>query len=108
MPPIPPSTKEQIVLVAERLFAERGLEGMSLRQTEVPSATADGPYGASSVMKRALHAFTKISAKGVGKHGITVNAIAHYSTPPGVRRAAIALCRRRHAHRLRSGLRHDE
>jgi AcrR family transcriptional regulator len=29
---IPPSTKEQIVLVAERLFAERGLDGVSLRQ----------------------------------------------------------------------------
>lgn len=29
---IAPSTKEQIVLVAERLFAERGIEGVSLRQ----------------------------------------------------------------------------
>jgi AcrR family transcriptional regulator len=29
---IAPSTKEQIVLVAERLFAERGLDGVSLRQ----------------------------------------------------------------------------
>ena len=29
---IAPSTKEQIVLAAERLFAERGIEGVSLRQ----------------------------------------------------------------------------
>jgi AcrR family transcriptional regulator len=29
---VPPSTKEQIVLTAERLLAERGLEGVSLRQ----------------------------------------------------------------------------
>jgi AcrR family transcriptional regulator len=29
---VPPSTKEQIVLAAERLFAERGLEGVSFRQ----------------------------------------------------------------------------
>ena len=29
---IAPSTKEQIVLVVERLFAERGIEGVSLRQ----------------------------------------------------------------------------
>jgi AcrR family transcriptional regulator len=29
---IAPSTKEQIVLVAERLFAERGIDGVSLRQ----------------------------------------------------------------------------
>jgi AcrR family transcriptional regulator len=29
---LPPSTKEQIVLTAERLFGERGLEGVSLRQ----------------------------------------------------------------------------
>src|SRR4051794_41890454 len=29
---IAPSTKEQIVLAAEALFAERGIEGVSLRQ----------------------------------------------------------------------------
>jgi AcrR family transcriptional regulator len=29
---IAPSTKEQIVLAAEGLFAERGIEGVSLRQ----------------------------------------------------------------------------
>ena len=32
MPVIAPSIKEQIVLVAERLFAERGIEGVALRQ----------------------------------------------------------------------------
>lgn len=32
MPAIAPSTKEQIILAAERLFAERGLDGVSLRQ----------------------------------------------------------------------------
>jgi AcrR family transcriptional regulator len=32
MDALPPSTKEQIVLAAERLLGERGLEGVSLRQ----------------------------------------------------------------------------
>jgi AcrR family transcriptional regulator len=32
MQALPPSTKEQIVRTAERLFGERGLEGVSLRQ----------------------------------------------------------------------------
>jgi AcrR family transcriptional regulator len=32
VPAIPPSTKEQIVCTAERLFAEHGLDGVSLRQ----------------------------------------------------------------------------
>lgn len=32
MPVVASSTKEQIVLAAERLFAERGIEGVSLRQ----------------------------------------------------------------------------
>jgi AcrR family transcriptional regulator len=32
---VPPSTKEQIVLTGERLFAERGLEGVSFRQIGV-------------------------------------------------------------------------
>ena len=32
MTTIAPSTKEQIVLAAEGLFAERGIEGVSLRQ----------------------------------------------------------------------------
>jgi AcrR family transcriptional regulator len=32
MPAIPPSTKEQIVLAGERLFAQHGIDGISLRQ----------------------------------------------------------------------------
>ena len=32
MPPVAPSTKEQIVRAAERLFAQHGIDGVSLRQ----------------------------------------------------------------------------
>ena len=35
-----------------------------------------------SAMKGAVHAFTKVLAKEVGMHGITVNAIAPYGTLP--------------------------
>lgn len=35
-----------------------------------------------SAMKGAVHAFTKVLAKEVGAHGITVNAVAPYSTFP--------------------------
>jgi 2-hydroxycyclohexanecarboxyl-CoA dehydrogenase len=35
-----------------------------------------------SAMKGAVHAFTKVLAKEVGVHGVTVNAIAPYSTFP--------------------------
>jgi AcrR family transcriptional regulator len=42
MPLVPPSTKEQIVLTAERLFAERGLEGVSLRQ--IGAAAGNGNH----------------------------------------------------------------
>jgi AcrR family transcriptional regulator len=38
---IAPSTKEQIVLVAERLFAERGIEGVSLRQIGVAAGNGN-------------------------------------------------------------------
>ena len=42
VPLVPPSTKEQIVLTAERLFAERGLEGVSLRQ--IGAAAGNGNH----------------------------------------------------------------
>ncbi|MEU4659747.1 SDR family NAD(P)-dependent oxidoreductase [Streptomyces sp. NPDC023723] len=35
-----------------------------------------------SAMKGAVHAFTKVLAKEVGRHGITVNAVAPYGTMP--------------------------
>jgi AcrR family transcriptional regulator len=38
---IPPSTKEQIVLTAERLFAERGIDGVSLRQLAAAAGNAN-------------------------------------------------------------------
>jgi AcrR family transcriptional regulator len=37
---VPPSSKEQIVLAAERLFAERGIHGVSLRQ--ISAAAGNG------------------------------------------------------------------
>ena len=45
MPAFPPSTKEQIVLAGERLFARHGLDGISLRQI----ATAAGAGSNSAV-----------------------------------------------------------
>ena len=44
MPPmslVPPSTKEQIVVTAERLFAERGIDGVSLRQISAASGSGN-------------------------------------------------------------------
>jgi AcrR family transcriptional regulator len=38
---VPPSTKEQIVLTAERLFADRGLDGVSLRQIGVAAGNGN-------------------------------------------------------------------
>jgi 2-hydroxycyclohexanecarboxyl-CoA dehydrogenase len=35
-----------------------------------------------SAMKGAVHSFTKVLAKEVGRHGITVNAVAPYGTLP--------------------------
>jgi AcrR family transcriptional regulator len=42
VPRIAPSTKEQIVLVAERMFAERGIDGVSLRQ--IGAAAGNGNH----------------------------------------------------------------
>ena len=42
MSPFPPSTKEQIVLTAERLFAARGLDGVSLRH--IGAAAGNGNH----------------------------------------------------------------
>jgi AcrR family transcriptional regulator len=41
VPVIPPSTKEQIVLAAERLFAAHGLDGVSLRQIGAAAGNAN-------------------------------------------------------------------
>jgi AcrR family transcriptional regulator len=41
MPAIPPSTKEQIVRTAERLFAEHGLDGVSLRQISAAAGSGN-------------------------------------------------------------------
>jgi AcrR family transcriptional regulator len=41
VPAIPPSTKEQIVLAAERLFAAHGLDGVSLRQIGAAAGNAN-------------------------------------------------------------------
>lgn len=41
MPTIAPSTKERIVLVAEALFAEHGLDGISLRQIGVAAGSGN-------------------------------------------------------------------
>jgi AcrR family transcriptional regulator len=41
VPSIPPSTKEQIVLAAERLFAAHGLDGVSLRQIGAAAGNAN-------------------------------------------------------------------
>jgi AcrR family transcriptional regulator len=41
MPVIVPSTKEVIVLVAERLFAQHGIHGVSLRQIGVAAGTSN-------------------------------------------------------------------
>ena len=38
---LPPSTKQQIVLTAERLFAEQGLDGVSLRQLAAAARNAN-------------------------------------------------------------------
>jgi AcrR family transcriptional regulator len=41
MPAIPPSTKEQIACTAERLFAEHGLDGVSLRQISAEAGSGN-------------------------------------------------------------------
>jgi 2-hydroxycyclohexanecarboxyl-CoA dehydrogenase len=42
----------------------------------------DAMLAVYSAMKGAVHAFTRVLAKEVGKHGITVNAVAPYGTLP--------------------------
>jgi AcrR family transcriptional regulator len=41
MPAFPPSTKEQIVLAGERLFAQHGIDGISLRQIGVAAGAGN-------------------------------------------------------------------
>jgi AcrR family transcriptional regulator len=41
MPDVKPSVKEQLVLVAERLFAQHGVEGVSLRQIGLAAGNAN-------------------------------------------------------------------
>jgi 2-hydroxycyclohexanecarboxyl-CoA dehydrogenase len=48
----------------------------------VSGLVGDPNLAVYSAMKGAVHAFTKVLAKEVGKHGITVNAIAPYGTLP--------------------------
>jgi 2-hydroxycyclohexanecarboxyl-CoA dehydrogenase len=48
----------------------------------VSGIVGDPNLAVYSAMKGAVHTFTKVLAKEVGKHGITVNAIAPYGTLP--------------------------
>jgi AcrR family transcriptional regulator len=56
---IPPSTKEQIVLAAERLFAAHGLDGVSLRQIGAAAGNANNSavqyhFGSKDQLVRAI------------------------------------------------------
>ena len=56
---VPPSTKEQIVLTAERLFSERGLEGVSLRHIGVAAGNGNHSvvqyhFGSKNQLVRAI------------------------------------------------------
>jgi AcrR family transcriptional regulator len=59
VPVIPPSTKEQIVLAAERLFAAHGLDGVSLRQIGAAAGNANNSavqyhFGSKDQLVRAI------------------------------------------------------
>ena len=60
MTTIAPSTKEQIVLAAEALFAERGIEGVSLRQIGAAAGNGNNSavqyhFGDRDALVRALY-----------------------------------------------------
>ena len=82
---IAPSTKEQIVLVAERLFAERGIEGVSLRQ--IGAAAGNGNNSAVQ-----YH---------FGSKDRLVQAVFEYRLPR-LRERGILVAAERHPHDLRS------
>jgi AcrR family transcriptional regulator len=59
VPVIPPSTKEQIVLAAERLFAAHGVDGVSLRQIGAAAGNANNSavqyhFGSKDQLVRAI------------------------------------------------------
>jgi 2-hydroxycyclohexanecarboxyl-CoA dehydrogenase len=61
------------------------IERSSGRIVNVGSTSAvlgDANLAVYSAMKGAVHSFTKVLAKEVGRHGITVNAVAPYGTVP--------------------------
>jgi AcrR family transcriptional regulator len=62
VPLVTPSTKEQIVRVAERLFAERGLDGVSLRQIGAEAGNGNHSavqyhFGSKEELVEAIFAF---------------------------------------------------
>jgi AcrR family transcriptional regulator len=62
VPAIPPSTKEQIVLAAERLFAAHGLDGVSLRQIGAAAGNANNSavqyhFGSKDQLVQAIFEF---------------------------------------------------
>jgi AcrR family transcriptional regulator len=78
---LPPSTKQQIVLTAERLFAEQGLDGVSLRQL----AAAAGNANKSAVRYH------------FGSKERLIQAIFEYRLPALTRRRQLLIAERRPA-----------